>query len=443
MLVNAIIFAVVGLLFVFGDSRSGAFIGIIIVFNIFLGVAQDFRARVALEKLQLLTALRVMRINADKTETLVFPEEITRGDQIRLKVGDQVPCDGAVVDSRGLEVSEALLTGESDSFAKGNGDALHAGAIVTTGGGVFVVEALWGESRIAKMSVEAKKYVATPSPIQHSINSIITYSGYILVLVILFVVFRGYLVHEPMIQIVKNIGALASVIVPQGLVVITTLLFAFGAASYSSRHVLFQEINATEKLGRIKNLCMDKTGTLTENLLVVEDMNVPEGSEMEDAKKLTLMYISGSEETSQTMTAVRRYFEGEANSKPGDDGGVYQMLPFSSWRQYGAVCAEGSDASILVGAPDVFLAHIEGEKERQWLSSQIRAHASGGKRMLCVARMQTKELPRDLSNGGCRLSRYLFFAAIYAKGYMKQSIFFRIVASLFVSFPGTVKKRSA
>lgn len=415
LLVNAVIFSVVALLFIFGEREAALFLGIIIAFNILLGVIQDFRARVALEKLQLLTALRVVRLNEDGTEDRVLTEEIKKHDHIRLVLGDQVPCDGVLVTAKGFEVSEALITGESDSFTRADGEKVLAGSIVASGVGVLRAEKMFSESRIARMTAGIKRYTASPSPIQRAIEKIIRYSGYVLLAALVFVVSRGVLVGEPVVQIVKNAGALASTIVPQGLVVVTTLLFAFGAASYSRRHVLFQEINATEKLGRIKNLCMDKTGTLTDNKLAVEHMYLYGGSLGEEARELMAAYIYGSGDSSETIEAagkfIGRTFAGE----------IREALPFSSWRQYGAVRlgelgGKHAGVAIGVGSPDIFLPHIVCAEEKEWLEKLIATHSEAGKRVLCLARIERDALPRELSHARLQVIAVFVFQSTLREG---------------------------
>ncbi len=392
LFVNAIIFAVVALLFVFGDAQAGLFLGIIIVINIALGVIQDFRARVALEKLQLITALRVIRLNKDGVEELVLTESIGSNERIQLKLGDQVPCDGKLLSVRGFEVSEALITGESASFPKKVGDKILGGDIVTSGTGVMLTETTFSESRMAKMAQDIKKYSANPSTIQKAIEVVIVYTGYLLVPIIVFIVARGIIIHEPAIRVVNNVGALASTIIPQGLVVVTTLLFAFGAASYSRKHVLFQEINATEKLGRIKNLCMDKTGTLTENKLVVKKMLIPEHVPKHEEAELTTSYVCESGDTSQTMGAIKSFL--------GDkhQGRMIDVLPFSSWRHYGGVRMHetSGDTTALMGSPDIFLPHLSNARDRVWLTSVVQKHAREGNRIMCIVRSKDAILPRKL-----------------------------------------------
>ena len=137
LFVNGVIFSVAILLFIFGNKEPAIFLSAITVFNICLGIFQDTRARIALETLQLMTALRVNRLDRDGNETSILAEEVVKGDRIKLRIGDQVPCDGVLISSNNLEVSEALITGEADSFPRDKGASVNAGDVVTTGTGVL------------------------------------------------------------------------------------------------------------------------------------------------------------------------------------------------------------------------------------------------------------------------------------------------------------------
>lgn len=390
--INAIIFSVVLLLVLFGEIREGIFLGALVLFNILLGFGQDVRAWLLLERLQLLTALTITRIDAKGNEESISLEEISKGDCITLSLGDQMPCDGVVVSGKNLEVSEGLVTGESDSFPRGEGVFVLAGSVVTAGTGVVRVETSFEESRMAKMARGLKRYSAHPSPIQHSITIIVRFTVYVLLAIAVFIVVRGILTHEAAIRVVEQIGALASVLVPQGLVVATTLLFTYGAGHFFNRHVLLQEVNATEKFGRIKNLCMDKTGTLTENALTVERFNVPHEEDMATAREFSALYARHSGDLSQTIKAIGEYLA------PAPGYPVREALPFSSWRRYGGIALmHPAHTIVLVGGPEIFLPHLRDDSERAWLSAQSRKAVQFGKRVLCVARTQGAHVPNTLA----------------------------------------------
>jgi cation-transporting ATPase E len=216
---------------------------------------------------------------------------------------------------------------------------------------------------------------------------IVQYAGYLLLLVIIFIVTRGILVNEPYVQIVNNIGALSSVLVPAGLVFATTLLFSYGAGHLFRRNVLLQEVNATEKLGRIVNLCMDKTGTLTENFLTVETMLTPTGVDEDFAKAMTWAYIQGTGESSQTFEAVKKYL-GKANF----EGKIKQVLNFSSWRRYGAVSLDNNNigSTIFVGPADVFFNNVKSKQEKDWFNEIFKKNTDAGKHVLCVMSSPTE-----------------------------------------------------
>ena len=397
VLVNLIISGVIILLFVFGNGQAGLFLGIVFLLNTTIATVQDIRARAILEKLQMLTALRVIRLNKDQTETSIIAEEIKKGDLLKLKLGDQVPCESVLVSGENLEISEALITGESDPFSKKVGEKIIAGAIITSGFGVVESQGTFKESQLFTIAEGVKKYAVNLSSIQKDTNTVIKYSGYALLAVLLFVVTRGFLIHASRLEIVTNAGALASTLVPQGLVVAITLLFAIGAASYSKRDVLFQEINATEKLGRIKNICIDKTGTLTDNLLVVEKMHIVEGFSETEARSLSLAYVIGSGDSSQTILAVKKHLE--ENNKKSVEKEIVKALPFSSWRQYGAVEVKSGETlqTVFVGTPDIFKSKISNSEERKWLEEVIGENAKAGKRVLCVLKAEGHQLANDIS----------------------------------------------
>ncbi len=397
VLVNGIIFAVVFLLFIFGDKQGGIFLGLIALLTILIGCIQEINAWLTLEKLQLLAAPRVIRINADGTESVIIVEEIKEKDRIKLKTGDQVPCDGILVSSHGFGVNEALITGEAKTFLRKPGDHILAGSIVTAGSGIQEVERIFAESRISLMTKGIKKYSLIQSPIQHSISMFIKYLGYLLLLVILFVVGRGFLVHESTLNIIQNIGALTSALLPQGMVVIVTIFYSYGAAHLYRRNVLLQEINATEKIGRIKNLCMDKTGTLTDNNLLVEHMYNAPDTDKKYVEGSIAAYVRSTGDSSQTIEAIKKVFTSKYS------GSIIDEITFSSSIQFGAVHIKDDfgERVVLAGAPDIFLPYFKTAKDKEWVQKIIETEAKIGKRLICFVESDSNILSRDLS--GIRL----------------------------------------
>jgi cation-transporting ATPase E len=423
LLTNGVIALVVALLIVFGDIQAGIFLGLVLVINMTVGLGQDIRAWYALRSLQLLTAPRVVRLLSDGSEESVLTEEIEKGDTLKLKTGDEVPCDGTLLETHSLELNEGLITGEAASFPRKQGEHILAGSIITSGRGLMSTDTVFEQSRIAQMTEGIKSYSASASPIQKAVNQVIQYSGYILVLVIIFVVVRGYVVHTEHLIVIKNIGALASSIVPQGLAFAMTLLFAYGAAHLYQRNVLLQEVNATEKLGRIQNLCMDKTGTLTENRPTVEKMETPAGVTTEGAKKILAAYIEASGDSSQTITALRE-FVGEVKMT----GKVVDVSSFSSWHPYGAVEIlelTGETNIFIAGASEYLLPHIVDMEERVWFEEIEKREGKQAKRIFCLTQAQGEHLPKDVSEAKLSLVALFVLSSKLRPGIREAIEFFQ------------------
>lgn len=403
ILINEIIAVVVFFLVIFGDVKDGAFLGFITLLNMLLGSLQEIRAWLTLEKLQSLVTPKVILINDNQKEQIILAEEIKKGDHLKLKMGDQVPCDGHLLISHGFEVNEALITGESTSFLRVPGDKIFSGGIITSGTGVMQAEETSKESRIARMTENIKKYNVSYSPIQHDLNRIIKYASYVLLLAIGFIVGRGVITQELPISIIQNIGAVSSLLLPQGIVLVVTLIFAYGAYYLYQSHILLQEVNATEKIGRIKNLCMDKTGTLTDNNLEVKNVYLKEGVKEEIIKKLAAAYIQGSRDVSLSMLAIKKFIESDFT------GEIIEDLSFSSSRGFGAVkIKNGNENSvILAGGPDVLSPHLESQDEKWWLQGIIDKETKMGNRLILLARAEGEILPHELKE--TRLSVLVVF----------------------------------
>ena len=422
LLTNGVILTVVALLFVFGDRQAGVFLGLVTVVNMVLGLAQDIRAWRALEELQLLTAPQVRRIRHGAEESVLI-EDIRKGDLLRLGVGDQVPCDGMLVSAESLEVNEGLITGESASLPRGADDRVLAGSIVTSGSGTMRAETVFAESRIARMTEGIRRSSAAESPIQKSVNTVIRYSGYVLVMAVVFAVGRGMAAHESSVSIVKHVGALASVIVAQGLAFGMTLLFAYGAAHLFRRHVLLQEVNATEKLGRIKNLCMDKTGTLCENGLTVERFVSPGVVSEKQAFDFMAAYLDGTHDVSQTALAVRTFIATRAFG-----GTLIESVPFSSWRRFGAVVFKemsGENIALLVGAAEVAMPQLARASEQSWLRDLLLHETREGKRLLCLTAISGNVIPKDIASSKLSLLGVFVLSSELRPGIREAISFFQ------------------
>ncbi len=234
------------------------------------------------------------------------------------------------------------------------------------------------------MTDKIKQYHVNLSPIQHTLTKFIKYMSYVLLAVVVYVIFHGLQVHELLVRIVKDIAALTSTLVPQGLILATTLFFAYGAIKMFKRQVLLQEINATEKLGRIKNLCVDKTGTLTENKPVMDFMVRHEGEHQLEKTLIDQLiggYIKANEDKSETMNAILSSLAHHFS------GSVIDSIPFSSTRKFGAASLKIDDKTFhaVVGAPDLMLPTVTEPKAKQWLEHLIDYHTKQAKRLVLLS----------------------------------------------------------
>lgn len=379
---NIIFVTVTILLLVFGEIQEGLFLFVIVVLNSIIGTIQDLRAKIALEELQILMTPQVKRMLEDGGTEKIPLERVHVGDRILLELGDQIPTDGNVEASNSVEVNEALLTGESSNIGKKVGDQLLAGSFVVAGSAVLEVQKLPKESYVAGMTSKLKEYRLELSPIQRTLTLFIQYMSYVLLVAIVYVLISGISGHELVVTIVRDIAALTGTLVPQGLILATTIFFAYGAVRLFRKQVLLQEINATEKLGRIKNLCVDKTGTLTENVPVLEQIITRNKDDESAALSLAIGYFAATSDASHTAHAITQ------KSTAGFVGKVLSSIPFSSSRKYGSATLNINEHTytVVMGAPDILLPYIENSEDASWVKDLIATHAPKAKRLVLLTK---------------------------------------------------------
>ncbi|MFN7160551.1 MAG: HAD-IC family P-type ATPase [Candidatus Gracilibacteria bacterium] len=396
-LITLIVAVVVTILLLFGELREGLFLGSALTINILVGIVQEIRAKIALEKLQALTAQKVHRVNADGSIETIALNDVKVGDILKLITGDQVPADGKITESKAIEVNEALLTGESDNIPKYEGEGVFAGSIVVAGHALMMAETTPKESFVVKMTDKVKKYSINLSPIQRSIVKFIRIMSVILLIVVAIILVRGRIAQEELISMVKEIAALTGALVPEGLILAITLLFTYGAVRLFRGQLLLQEINSTEGLGRIYNLCIDKTGTLTENEPTVDQLIPYNEKEREELVSLTCHHLRSSEDTSSTGTALKNFLSYDQKQKTK----VLETLPFSSERKYAASKIQTTDDAVVVtvGAPDILITFIKNEVQKKWIEDMIDLYASQAKRLVLICKskniIRTREKPED------------------------------------------------
>lgn len=356
---NIVIFSVVIFLLYFyfktGDSRLildclGIFT--IAVVNTFLAVSQEIKAKRALDKVNLLLKREVTVIR-NGSEVSVEPEDIVKDDIIKILRGDQIAVDGIIIFSNHLEIDESLLTGESNPIHKKEGEEVLSGSFCLSGNGFYKAEKIGEESFAAKVTSTAKKYKFSRTPLQKKINRIVqVLFALAIVLVILEIVLNkdGFTV-----DFVRKISTILISLVPQGLVLMSTVTFAVGVWRISKLGAIIQKLNAIESFSNLQVVCMDKTGTLTQNKLSVHKIiTLDSGVSQEETESLLGVYADLTSDKNATINAISIY-------KPGKIYSLVDEIPFSSERKLSLIKAkkDGKVTTFILGAYDSLCSFID------------------------------------------------------------------------------------
>ncbi|MCU1475571.1 MAG: Mn/Cd2+-ATPase, MntA [Subtercola sp.] len=339
-----------------GDLRDGFFFGVV-VFNAAIGIVQELRAKRALDRLALLAAPETA-VRRDGVVSVIRPEEVVLDDLVIARPGDQITADCAVVITTALFMDESLLTGESDPVAKKAGDPLMSGSLVQSGTAEARVTAVGADSYASKLTAQIKRHSLVHSELRAATNRILVYLSWILVPLIIIIVFGRISTYggfaalaDPNDQSWRQalIDAVASVvgIIPEGLVLLTSLAFGVAAISLSRQKVLVQELAAVEVLARVDVLCLDKTGTLTTGTIGFHGLEQLPGADQDLAPcRVALAALSIDDAGNATSRALANQFElGSAV--------VEERLAFSSFRAFSAVRLRGGGDSVRVVAEGV------------------------------------------------------------------------------------------
>jgi cation-transporting P-type ATPase E len=370
---NAILGALLVVVAIVGPPQDGLF-GAVLVANTGIGIIQELRARHTLDRLAILTAprARVVR-NSGARDCPV--EEVVVDDLLELQPGDQVPVDAVVRASSGLEVDESLLTGEAQPAPKETDSELLSGSFVVSGSGQATARRVGDAAYATRLESQARQFRLLRSELQQGTNRILRAITWVIVPVsaalVPSLVFRsGESLDDALRGTVAGVGAL----VPEGLVLLTSLAFAVGAIRLARQRVLVQELAAIEGLARVDVVCIDKTGTLTSPGMQLESIEALAGRSSQEVNTVLGALAAGDPAPNATMQALSR-------ACPADPGWqVVARVPFSSHRKWGATTFAGQGTWVL-GGPDVI--------GRQLLDTDLRAalgkSEAGGARVLLLA----------------------------------------------------------
>jgi len=263
-----------------GSVKNAFFVGIVII-NTLIGIAQEIRAKKTIDKLAILTARKSVVIREGKKWT-VPTEELVLDDLVCLKTGDQVPADAQILEGS-LEVNESLLTGESDNLPKNPGDQLFSGSFVTAGEACCQVIHVGKDNYASQITSEAKEFKRHNSELRNSLNAILKVISIIIVpLGALLFYKQYYMVGDSFRDSIVSMVAGVLGMIPEGLVLLTSVALTLGALVLANRKTLVQELYCIETLARVDTLCLDKTGTITEGTMCVERVEPFSGGLMQE-----------------------------------------------------------------------------------------------------------------------------------------------------------------
>lgn len=374
---NALLLLLLGAILATGRWQNGLF-GFVIVANSVIGIVQEVRAKRTLDRLALLHA-PTARVVRDGDEHEIPVAAVVLDDLLRLRSGDQVPVDGEVQESHGLEIDESLLSGESEPVLKATGDPVRAGAIVVAGKGEFQATAVGDATYAAGLAREARRFTVTSSELVAGTNRILRGIAVLLVLiapVLIWSQFSSSDNHGWEDAVTGTVAALVGM-VPEGLVLLTSLAFGVAAVGLVRRSTLVQELPAVEVLARVDVVCLDKTGTLTRGDIVFERLEVLGPTAEAEVRAALGVFAHDADSPNATSAALAEAFPATRWVKAGG-------VPFSSARKWSSADVDGQGSWIL-GAPEMVL-HSPTQPEQAEARTRADGVAAQGSRVLLLAR---------------------------------------------------------
>ncbi|HTO25372.1 MAG TPA: HAD-IC family P-type ATPase [Gaiellaceae bacterium] len=326
----------------FGAAADALFLAILVA-NSLIGIAQEIRAKRALDRLAALVAPTATVVRDGEPRRL-HVGHVVEGDLVLLEPGDQVVGDGQLRRSNGLALDESILTGESAPVVRSAGDEIRSGSFAVEGTGSYVVTAVGDRSYAVRIAGEAREFRHPRSPLEQSFNRLLLVLSAVLVGLGVALVWTLWRRHTPIHDAVTTTVAAVVTLVPEGLILLTSLTFAVAAIKMTRRGALAQQLNAIESLAAVDTVCLDKTGTLTDANLRLERLVPAPGVEERELERAFARYAAASAVRNATIEALD-----DEELEPEE---ALDEVPFSSSRRWSAL--ELHDGVYVLGAPELF-----------------------------------------------------------------------------------------
>ncbi|MGY3778976.1 cation-translocating P-type ATPase [Isobaculum melis] len=403
-----------------GSYKNLVFLGVILT-NIFIGIVQEIRAKKNIDRLSILSQLKLTVIRQGEKEK-VTPEQIVQNDVLYVTSGEQLCVDGHVLETTGLEVDESQLTGEADPVFKYKGDQVLSGSYIVSGNAYLEATAIGEESYAAKLSMEVKRDKKINSELLEMLQKIIRVLSFAIFPIGILLFVSNHLQHVPINQSILGSSAAIIGIIPEGLMLITSIALAVGIVHLSRKKVLVKRMGSIETLARVDVLCLDKTGTITDGHLKVLGTILENGVDEEQMEAVMGAALHSLADNNPTSLALSKYFA----TPP-----LWQadhVVPFSSARKWSGVHYQEA-GSIVFGAPEYVLPNLTDVQQEK-----IAIHKQEGVRVLAVA--QSKDnfpgnyLPSELELlGFILLKDTLRSEAVQTLAYFKeQDVSIRVIS---------------
>jgi len=353
-----------------GQLKNLTFLGVIIV-NSVIGIIQELKVKKLVDGLSVITATKVKVIREGSRAEIPI-EQLVLDDVIVVESGNQIGADSIVLSAAGIEVNESMLTGESKPVKKFPGDTLLSGSYLVAGSGVARVEHVGKDNYATQLANKARDKKRASSEMQDSIKRIIQVIGFIIIPVgiLLFISQQsidGTTLSDAMVNTVAGIIGM----IPEGLVLLTSVSFILGVGRLAGKRALVQEMEAIEALARVNVLCTDKTGTITTGTLEVVDVVKLADKDLETINDIMNEISFAFNDVNNTQSALMEYFE---ETKAWE---VNDLIPFSSERKFRAISFAGHGAYVL-GAPEFLI------KDDEVLFEKVESYSSEGLRVLLL-----------------------------------------------------------
>ena len=377
-----LIFLILAVLLITSQSYRNLTFLIIITINILIGIFQQIKSKITLDKLSLLDKTDYMVIRDGRNER-ICSDNLLEGDFVILETGNQIPADAIVISGK-IYVNESLLTGEQDEIEKNVNCELMSGSFVISGKAVAKLTKIGDESFSAKIMKDSKKIKETKSEMISSIDSIVKFAGIVIIPIGLLLFWESYFVNGSTYK--ESVNSIVSALIgmiPEGLYLLTTVALAISAGKLAKKKVILHDMKSIESLARVDVLCVDKTGTITNNRMKILDIfDEKENSLIKERKNLKLeilsKYVNTIDDNNITMDAIKEQL----------DGISYEKLPniskenFNSKNKFSFIKVS-ENLTYKLGAPEILL----GKEFEEILNKRIKS----GERVLVFIKEENKK----------------------------------------------------